>query len=69
MTEPNISERDGRDAEAWRRVLSSAALLDVVAAAVQDWTPVSAVDAAWLTHTALPAGWRVIPAKLVVRMY
>lgn len=46
------------DQSPWGRVLVESSLLDLVAAQVEGWTPMSAVDASWLTDTPVPNGWQ-----------
>lgn len=54
------SSRIIRD-DGWQRLLTSSPLLDLLAAAVDDWRPLPATEAAWLTDTAIPEGWQRIP--------
>lgn len=62
MTEENASHQHGDATMArWQQLLSgSSPLLDVLAAEVDEWEPVPAGEASWLTHTELPSGWQVI---------
>jgi hypothetical protein len=61
MNAPTSPEGAGDDAASWQRVFASAGQLDVLAANLEDWAPVPAAEATWLTHTELPAGWQTIP--------
>lgn len=49
------------DLATWQRILSATAVLDVLAAAVEDWAPLPSPEAGWLVHTEIPEGWRTIP--------
>jgi hypothetical protein len=55
MTEPNSPTGQAHhDVDAWRRILAAPTVLDVLAGHVDDWAPVPAESAGWLTRTALP---------------
>jgi len=56
------SSADGADpnTQAWKRILASAGQPSVLAADVDDWEPLPASEATWLTRTPLPDGWQTI---------
>jgi hypothetical protein len=61
MTYPSESEPTTPDGDTWQRFFASSGVLDQLAASVEHWAALTAEEATWLTHTALPDGWQTIP--------